>query len=199
MRSKLLPLLVLLSITFVNTLHCQSVSEIKANPSLFIWGEGRGNTLKSADQAALAEIIGQISVFVESNFTRLVSETNGNLKELVNDVINTYSVATLNNAERITISNEPDAVVFRFIKRSEVNRIFESRKNKIIELAHSGEKALESVSISDALRCFYWSLTLTRSHPYSSDIKMINKKGREVLLITWLPEQIGRASCRERV
>ncbi len=190
-RSKLLPLLVLLSITFVNTLHCQSVSEIKANPSLFIWGEGRGNTLKSADQAALAEIIGQISVFVESNFTRLVSETNGNLKELVNDVINTYSVATLNNAERITISNEPDAVVFRFIKRSEVDRIFESRKNKIIELAHSGEKALESVSISDALRCFYWSLTLTRSHPYSSDIKMTNKKGREVLLITWLPEQIN--------
>ncbi len=191
MKCTLTFLYILLSLTFVNPLFCQSISEIKANPSLYIWGEGRGNTLKSADQAALAEIISQISVFVESNFTRLVTETNGNLKELVYDVINTYSIASLNNAERFTISNEPNAVVFRFIKRSEIAQIFEARKNKIIELAHSGEKALEGVRISDALRCFYWSQTLLRSHPYSSEIKMVNKKGKEVLLITWLNEQIN--------
>lgn len=174
-----------------NTIYSQSVSEIKANPSVYLWGEGRGSTLKSADLAALAEIISQISIDVESKFSRLITESDGNFNEKVIDVINTYSSSTLNNTERIILSNEPDAVVFRFIKRSEVDRIFESRKNKIIELAHSGEEALESLSISDALRCFYWSLTLIRSHPYSSDIKMTNKKGREVLLITWLPEQIN--------
>ncbi len=172
-------------------IYSQSINEIKANSSLYLWGEGKGNTLKSADQSALAEIIGQISVAVESKFSRLVTETNGNLNEFVYDVINTYSTASLNNAERIIISNEPDAIVFRFIKRSEIIKIFESRKNKIIDLAQSGEKALENVRISDALRCFYWSQTLLRSHPYSSEIKMTNNKGKEILLISWLPEQIN--------
>jgi len=174
-----------------NTLYSQSVSEIKANPSVYLWGEGRGSTLKSADLAALAEIISQISIDVESKFSRLISESDGNFNEKVIDVINTYSSSTLNNTERIILSNEPDAVVFRFIKRLEIARIFDSRKFKIIDMAISGDKALEKNNISDALRNFYWSQTLLRSHPNASEIKMVNSKGREVLLLTWLPDQIN--------
>lgn len=174
-----------------NTLYPQSVSEIKANPSVYLWGEGRGSTLKSADLAALAEIISQISIDVESKFSRLITEADGNFNEKVIDVINTYSSSTLNNTERIILSNEPDAVVFRFIKRLEIAKIFDSRKFKIIDMANSGDKALEKNNISDALRNFYWSQTLLRSHPNASEIKMINSKGREVLLLTWLPDQIN--------
>jgi len=173
------------------SLNAQSIDFIKADRQTYIWGEGTGSTVKEADQTALADIIGQISTQVESSTTGTTTEINKDFKKSWNDVVKTYSSATLKNTERIVEQNEPDAKVFRYIKRSEIDRIFESRKNKIIELAHDGETALKNVQIADALRYFYWSQTLLRSHPDASDIKMICNSGKEELLITWLPLQIN--------
>jgi len=175
-----------------NSLMAQDVESIKADHKTYIWGIGSGATLKAADQAALADIIGQISTQVESSFERTVTETESTFKEIVNDVVKTYSNATLKNTERIVLHDEPDAKVFRYIKRSEIAKIFESRKNKIIDLAHYGELALKNIQIADALRYFYWAQTLLRSHPESMDIKMTCEAGKEVLLITWLPIQINQ-------
>ncbi len=178
--------------SFLNAVKAQNIDAIKADRENFIWGEGTGATLKEADQIALADIIGQISTQVESSFQKTVSETGNKFKETVNDVLKTYSSATLKNTDRIIVQNEPDAKVFRYVKRSEVTKVFESRKNKLIELAHNGEAALKNVQIADALRYFYWSQTLLRSHPDASDIKMTAATGEEVLLITWLPVQINQ-------
>lgn len=172
-------------------LFSQSISEVKSNPTLYIWGEGRGMTLGAADKDALASIINQISVSVENNYCRLIEEKDGNFKEIVKDVVKTYSASTLNNTMRIVLADEPDAVVFRFIKRAEVNKVFEARKGKILEMTQYGQSALENLRISDALRNFYWAHTLLRSHPNASDIKFTNSDGKEVLLITWLPKQIN--------
>ena len=171
--------------------NAQSIDFIKANRQTYIWGEGIGSTVKEADQTALADIIGQISTQVESTATGTTTEVNKDFKKTWNDVVKTYSSATLKNTERIIVQNEPDAKVFRYVKRSEIARIFESRKNKIIELAHNGETALKNLQIADALRYFYWSQTLLRSHPDASDIKMVCNSGKEELLITWLPVQIN--------
>ena len=177
---------------FPNWVNAQKYEEIQADSS-YIWGIGVGTTLKAADQAALADIIGQISTQVESNFERTVTETGDKFKETVNDVVKTYSNATLNNTGRLIIEpNEPSIKVFRFIKRGEISKIFELRKNKIIELAHNGEMALKNLQIADALRYFYWSQTLLRSHPASSEIKMKCEAGTEELLITWIPLQINQ-------
>ena len=179
-------------IAFPNWVNAQKYEEIQADSS-YIWGIGVGTTLKAADQAALADIIGQISTQVESNFERTVTETGDKFKETVNDVVKTYSNATLNNTGRLIIEpNEPSIKVFRFIKRGEISKIFELRKNKIIELAHNGEMALKNLQIADALRYFYWSQTLLRSHPSSSEIKMKCEAGTEELLITWIPLQINQ-------
>jgi len=176
-------------------LQAQSVSEIKQDKDHYIWGEGKGNTLKEADNAALTDLISQISTQVESDFKKIVeqstSESNTKFKETVNDVVRTYSSATLKNTDRLILQDEPDAFVFRYVKRSEISRIFESRKNKIIELARNGEEALKDLQIADALRYFYWSQTLLRSHPESSEIKMKDEDGQERLLITWLPMKIN--------
>ncbi|MEI6048961.1 MAG: hypothetical protein WCS03_08695 [Bacteroidota bacterium] len=182
-----LPILSLLQ----KPLTAQTVESIKANRLTYLWGEGNGITIKAADQAALAEIIGQISTQVESNFERTVTETDNKFKEMVNGMVKTYSNATLNNTERMVLQDEPDAIVFRYVKRSEIARIFESRKNKLIELAHSGETALKNLQIADALRYFYWSQTLLRSHP-EAGIKMLSESGSEELLVTWLPVQINQ-------
>lgn len=178
---------------FVNHLKSQSIADIQADRQTYLCGLGSGSTLKEADQAALTIIIEQIFLMVESNFEISKVETTGEkFKETVNDVVKTYSSATLKNTERIVVQDEPDAKVFRYIKRSEIVKIFESRKNKLIELAKNGVVALDNLQIADALRYFYWSQTLLRSHPESSDIKMQDKAGKDVLLLTWLPMQINQ-------
>ena len=177
---------------FQHGVTAQNIEAIKADRENFIWGEGTGSTLKVADQIALGDIIGQISTQVESRFEKTVTETGSKFKETVNDVLKTYSSATLKNTERVIVQNEPDAKVFRYVKRSEIAKVFESRKNKLIELAHNGEEALKNIQIADALRYFYWSQTLLRSHPDASDIKMTAATGEEILLITWLPVQINQ-------
>lgn len=173
-------------------LNAQSIDFIKANRQTYIWGEGAGSTVKEADQTALADIIGQISTQVESTATGTTTEINKDFKKTWNDVVKTYSNATLSNTERIIIQNEPDAKVFRYVKRSEIAKIFESRKNKIIDLARNGETAIKNLQIADALRYFYWSQTLLRSHPDASNIKMTLESGNEVLLITWIPIQMNQ-------
>jgi len=170
----------------------QSVESIKADRDNFIWGEGFGTTVKAADQAALADIIGQISTQVENTTEAQTSDINNEFKKTWSDVVKTYSNATLKNTERMVIQNEPDAKVFRYVKRSELTKIFESRKNKIIELSQNAETAIKNNQVADALRYFYWSQTLLRSHPEASEIKMKCDAGTEELLITWIPMQINQ-------
>ena len=174
----------------------QSIEFIKADRNTYIWGEGSGTTIKKADNEALASIISQISTEVESSFSMLKNEeTQGDesaYTETVNSVVKTYSNASLKNTERIVISNEPDAKVFRYIKRSEIDKIFEARKQKIIGFTSNGIKSLENLQISDALRYYYWALTLLRSHPDGSSISIKLNDGSNQLLATYLPFQISQ-------
>lgn len=174
------------------SLSAQSIDYIKSNKQQYIWGEGTGSTVKEADQTALADIIGQISTQVESSASSTTTEINKDFRKTWNDVVKTYSNATLSNTERIIIQNEPDARVFRYVTRSEVAKIFESRKNKILEFAKNADAALKNLQIADALRNFYWAQTLLRSHPDASNIKMTLENGKEELLITWIPTQINQ-------
>jgi hypothetical protein len=175
----------------VMVLHAQSVDQIKAEKDVYIWGEGTGNTIKAADQQALADIISQISTHVQDSFISIIEETGDKFKETVKNVLKTYSSATLNNTVRLILQNEPDAKVFRYIKRSEIDKVFEARKNKIIEFAKNGEQSLKNLQIADALRYFYWSQTLLRSHKDAGEIKMRTADFNEVLLIAWLPLTIN--------
>lgn len=173
----------------------QSVEQIKNDRKNYIWGEGSGVTLKSADQDALGMLINQISANVESNFTHLVEEVQNagktdRYQETFKGVINTYSNATLHNTERIVLSNEPDARVFRYIKRADVQKIFEDRKLKILDFVKHGIEASEEYRPADALRYFYWSLTLLRSHPEASTITYTAHDGSEFLLNSWLDNLI---------
>lgn len=125
-------------ITFVflfisSAILAQSVEEIQQSPD-FLWGTGNASTLKKADNDALAALVSQISTKVSASFEQLTEGTTEGDKAVADEtfksVIHTYSRATLNNTRRIVIQNEPEAVVMRYIKVSEIQRIFEGRKNK---------------------------------------------------------------------
>lgn len=134
----------------------QTIEQIKADRQGYIWGEGSGTTLNRADQDALGMLINQISAQVESRFTLLREEVSGSgrgsFQETFNGVINTYSSATLRNTERIVMSNEPDVKIFRYIKRTEVDKIFADRERKIVDFARNGQQFAQRGEVAFALR-----------------------------------------------
>ncbi len=163
-----------------NLSFAQSVDEIKGNRERYLWGEGTGTTLKRADDEALADLISQISVSVESSFDNEVIEIrkkssgggdDAEFKQTVNSIISTYSNAALTNTDRIVIKNEPDARVLRYILRSDVNKVFEQRREKIIDFVNIAEKHEEEARLADALRYYNWALVLLRSHPDAKSIR----------------------------
>lgn len=182
--------IVLLSVMLPMTMVAQSVDEIRESPE-YISGEGFGRSLREADNDALKSLISKISVSVESDFSsveeEVASDEGLDSKSAVKSVISTYSQATLQNTERIIIKNEPNAEVFRFVKRSEVNRIFESRKAKLLDMLESAAKAESKGKIDDALRYYYWGYCLLQSLPNANAVT--NASGK--ILINWIPEQIN--------
>lgn len=179
-----------LALVLPATALAQSVDEIRESPD-YISGEGFGRSLREADNDALKSLISKISVSVESDFSsveeEVASDEGLDSKSAVKSVISTYSQATLQNTERIIIKNEPNAEVFRYVKRSEVNKIFESRKAKLLDMLESAAKAESKGKIDDALRYYYWGYCLLQSLPNSNAVTNANGN----ILINWIPEQIN--------
>ena len=173
----------------------QSVDQIKADRQTYIWGEGSGATLNRADQEALQQIVTQISAQVESKFTILKDELTkagkSDFSEEARLMMSTYSNATLSNTERIVLGNEPDAKVFRYIKRTDLSKVFEQRKRKIIDFTSTAENAAQNGQVADALKYYYWALALLRSHPDGSSIEFPDSKGQQKLLLSYIPTRIN--------
>lgn len=183
-------------------IQAQSVSQIKADDS-YIYGEGWGATLKQADQSALQDLTSKISVTVSTSSFMDMEEISKDgkidAKRKFENLINTYSQATLTNTQRIVIQNEPDAQVLRYIKVSEVDRIFEGRKAKVLDMVESAIKAEKKAKIDDALRYFYWSFELLKSLQHANEVQFTCPDGKQRLLVTWIPEQINEVFSNIRV
>ena len=179
-------------LAFTNIAVSQSYEHIKRDSQTYLWGEGSGSTINRADTEALSQLISQISVFVE---TRSDLDTDQDdvfgFSQSFRESVSTFSNATLRNTERIVLSDEPNARVFRYVKRSEVDKIFRERKNKIMEFARYGQQACNEAKVADALRYYYWALTLLRSHPEGSSMVFTGSEGNESLMATWLHRQIN--------
>lgn len=185
---KLFTLIVLF--LFSLSIYAQSVNDIK-NSRMYLWGEGDGITLNEADQNALSMLINQISVSVESQFEMEKTENaDGEVSEKVKSIVNTYSSASLQNTERIVINQEPEAKVLRYIKRSDVSRIFANRALKIDEFCNYAATAIEELRISDAIKYYYWAYALLRSHPDQNELTYMDDMGKNHMLAIWLPERI---------
>lgn len=188
MRRVIFALLILFSLSV--QVYAQSIEEIKGNPE-YLTGEGWGESNKAANNAALQDLISKISVSVESQFENIEEEvTDGSSVDshsACKSVVNTYSQATLQNTECIYISHEPDAHVFRYVKRSDVDKIFDSRRQKVHDMSASALRAVEKAKVDDALRYFYWAYCLLQSIPNANAV--VDEKGH--VLTHWIPEQIN--------
>ena len=183
------------------TVTAQGVDGIKRNSS-YLYGEGGGVTLQAAKEAALADLIQKISVTVHSDFTSKERELNqgGNVTSDAEyqSIIRSYSTATLTNVKTIVLKPEPDASVFLYIAKSEIDRIFESRVAKAKEFVGNADEALKNGQIDDALRYYYWSYCLVKSLRYPNEAKIF-VDGQERSLLAWLPTRMDDVMGKVKV
>lgn len=188
-------------ITMALTVTAQGVDGIKRNSS-YLYGEGGGVTLQAAKEAALADLIQKISVTVHSDFTSKERELNQDVNVTSDaeyqSIIRSYSTATLTNVKTIVLKPEPDASVFLYIAKSEIDRIFESRVAKAKEFVGNADEALKNGQIDDALRYYYWSYCLVKSLRYPNEAKIF-VDGQERSLLAWLPTRIDDVMGKVKV
>ena len=175
--------IMLFLILFLSNLTAITINEIK-NTDKYIWGEGKASTLRQADKRAIQDLVSQISIQVESRFTDILSEENGDVSEYCKSVLNTYSNTTLHQAERKVIEKKGKVIVYRYIEKGNIKKIFENRKNKIFQYIDSAIKSEKDLRIGDALKYFYWSLALLRSHPDQNALKYNLSYRDSLVLIT---------------
>lgn len=185
-------LMLLLPLTSLAQTAEERAEQMKANAE-YICGEGWGDTYNSADQAALADLISKISLNISNSFEIKEEEFNINSsfdsKTAIISVMNSYAQATLTNTFNLVISNTPQTHVLRYIRKSEVNKIFDERKEKVFDYVRSAMRAEEKAKIDDALRNYYWAFAMVRSLQYPNSVKM-TIDGVQRLLVTWIPQQI---------
>lgn len=193
MRSKL-NIIFFIYAFFSLSVFAQSWEAIKRSKA-YLWGEGWGTSVAEADKQALNDLISKISLQVSGNISHNETETVTNsgveTNSTFSSVVNTYSYATLTNTEKIILENEPDAHVGRWIKRSDIAKIFESRENKISDYISSALKAENQGKIDVALKDLYWALTLTKTLQDPNAYKYVNEDGESFLAVTWIPHRIN--------
>lgn len=166
----------------------QQVKAIKSDTGYY-WGEGAGATYSEADRIALTELISKISVSIEATITNRDVEVNGQLNSEYDISFKSYSNATLNGAQVIVISNEPNSRVFRYISKKAVDKIFEQREDKVRDYFRIAQRSEEHGKIDEALRHYYWGLKLLQSLIEPNKVKFTDK-GSDISLITEIPKRI---------
>jgi hypothetical protein len=173
------------------------------NAADYIWGQGYGATVKEADQEALANLMSKISVQISNDFVideREVNTSAGNdAQSTVQNVVRTYSQGTLKNTRSVIVSEgPPTAAVIRYIKRSELEKVFEERKDMVEYYVMSARSAEKAGRLDAALRQFYWASCMLKSLQNPASVKL-TIDGMKVPAAMWIPEQIrnilGQIKC----
>lgn len=191
-KSFLLTLVLFLTTVFASAQEKQW-NLIKNNP-LYICGEGVATTEAQADKDALADLISKISISVVSSINSNVSasDKNGELNEVsqFEQSVNTYSSQTLHNTKQYKMGAAPNIRVGRAILKSDVDKMFEERANKAKDMVTSAIRAERKGRVDDALRNYYWALTLLKSLQYPNSVKYKDAAGTEHVMSVWIKEQM---------
>lgn len=156
----------------------------------YYYGVGYGTNEQEASEKAMADLISMIATNVSTDFQYLMDETNNNGKlehqSRVHNCIKTYSTSSLTNVEKWVIGKEPDVQVRRYIKRSEMAKIYEDRETKARDMVKIAEVALGKGKVDMALQYYYWAYSLIRSVQRPNMVK--DGEGR--VLVNLIPLRI---------
>lgn len=171
----------------------EEVNRIKADRDTYLYGEGYGETEANADKEAMANLMSKISVQVSSDIEineQQVNTADGiDATSVVESVVKTYTAGTLKNTQSIIVSPAPKAYVLRYIKKTEIDRVFKAREDLIFDYLRGAKEAEKVYRIADALRYYYWASCLLMSMQHPQEMRYM-ADGEMHLLASWIPEQI---------
>lgn len=166
------------SLFIYNSVSAQSVNEIK-NDKNYVWGEGSGSTSNAAEREAMAQMSRSISAVISDKR----EDINSNTESYQSSVLKCLTFIRLQNIQNIILSEEPNAKVFCYMHRSEVQRIFDAREQRIKDMVKAGKVCESRLQIDDALRNYYWALLLSYFNPNPITIDFGETEGQSVSLL----------------
>lgn len=139
--------------------------EIKRSNDYY-YGTGTGYSENEAREHSISRVSQMISVSISSKFTKRVEETQEDFNSQVNQVIETHSMATLNNVDsKVKMLAGGRYEVFSYIKKSDVTQIFDQRKKMIAGMFEKAKSNEENGNLKFALKYNYFGLLLLQSIP----------------------------------
>ncbi len=172
--------------------HAESWDYIRTSGEYY-YGVGVAATENEADKAAMEDLVSQIATHVSSDFTQIddVTTHNGSVdhKARVLSCVRTYSQTTLTNAEKWGPEGKaPNITVRRYMKKSELARIFDNRIAKAKNMLAIADECLENKKIDMALQYYYWAYSLIRSVQFPNEVK--DESGR--IIADWIPVKMDQ-------
>lgn len=131
----------------------------------YYWGEAVSRNEKEASDAALANLTQNIAVTVSSDYQSNVTETNANIKTTVQNILKTFSTATLQNVKTIRSLKNGDIDVFHYILKSNVRKIFDKRRTLIENIYNKANDFESNEEFGYALKWYYFAIILMNSLP----------------------------------
>lgn len=173
----------------------QSLTEVKSNPDLYIYGEATGGTEAEADRLALDDLLSKISTHVVSSTSMTSAETttDGKIQSSnteFSSMVKTYRGGQLTNTNKDVTGDEPDVHVVRWMKRSDVTRIFEARKQRVIALIDEALEAETKGQLDVMIRDMYWALLLTKTLQFPGEMQYTLPDERRQFVETWIPNRL---------
>jgi len=143
----------------------QSDREFVIASQNYYYGEGISQSADEARDHALKGLSGQIAIYVASDFKSKIVEGK-DLMESVESVLQTHTAATLRNVNFISEQKDDGRIsVFCFLKKSEVEKIFQERKSLIADMVNEADKYTAAHNVAHALKLYYFSAVLLNSLP----------------------------------
>lgn len=168
----------------------KEAEKFKASSGYYFGESGECKNLKKADDAALNNLLENISddkslqclYFVDSDSdndeqrTRLYGTFRDELKKQSNDLV--------------LDDSDGSAKVFRYISKEDFAKICSKREKTILNYINDGRAAEEQMRYGNALRYYYWALMLCYSHPNGAGLFYQYDGVNSMYAARWLQKQI---------
>lgn len=167
-------LILTICLVFANFCFAENWESVQQSGEYY-YGLGVAATQEEADKMALESMMNSIVVHVQSGFELLQEETttNGNLdsKAKLMNCLKTYSQGTFRNVDFMKRGKAPNIEVLRYMKRSELEKVFESREEAARNWIRKADELIDKRKVDLALQYYYWAYAMVRSLQYPRDAK----------------------------
>ncbi|MFA5832047.1 MAG: hypothetical protein WDA22_01095 [Bacteroidota bacterium] len=151
---------------FVLNMYAQPITREKIKSSnAYYYGESTAEQEQEASDHALKNLVQSIAVNISSQMTRVVTEKNGKIQDAYEDVVNSYSNATLKDVKFLKQSVSGGIEVFAYMEKSEVLKMFEERKKLVRDIFEKALELEEDLDVANALKYYFFSTILMNSIP----------------------------------